>query len=199
MLPTTQPFAEASLGDIATCVGVFGGLVAFAVGLLQYSSAQAWKRAEFVAQEMAKFLSQAKVSTALLLLDYNHIRLNPDGSRAADGTGIHFDDQVCADALRSHKEFKDQGEKFGPDQMIAREAFDAFLTGLDMFGHYLKTGLVNAANLEPYLGYWVRNLQNPAWKTQLFHDRLQRFVRDYGYSGVQHLSDALTKLSRETK
>src|SRR5258706_15268057 len=98
--------ATFGLGDIPSWVGICAGFIAFCFGLYQYRQAQLWKRAEFLASEMAKVFSDRKVGTALLLLDYSRIKLRPDGTRAdKNETGFIFDDALCESALRNHQEF----------------------------------------------------------------------------------------------
>jgi hypothetical protein len=177
-------------GDIPTWVGLAGAIAALAVGLWQYRQAQLWKRSEFVAAEMAKFFAQPKVATALLLLDYSRIKLRPDGTRAnREDHGSILDDGVTERALRHHVECPEQTEAFGSEEMLAREAFDMLLTGLETFDHFVETHLVEVEDLKPYLAYWLRIMADPSsgWKDASFYARLHEFVKKYNYRGVQRL------------
>jgi len=173
--------------DAPTWIGVAAAVAAFVVGLWQYRTAQQWKRAEFVAAEMKAFFADAQVATALILIDYSEIKLDPSGRISK--TGRRFDDAMVISALAVHTKFAGEIEKFGEEEMQARLAFDALLTGLERFDHYVRAGLIEIDDLKVYLDYWIDKMGNPAkgWKAAAFYDALADFVNGYGYSGVAHL------------
>ena len=73
-------------GDVPTWLGVVGAVIVFILGRAEYRISQQWKRSECLAAEVDRFFAQPKVATALLLIDYSAIRLEPDGSRASHHT-----------------------------------------------------------------------------------------------------------------
>jgi hypothetical protein len=177
-------------GDLPTWVGVVGGLLGFAAGLLQYRQAQRWKRAEFAAAEVARFFATPKVQTALLLLDYSSIRLAPNGSRVASrNAGEVYNDNICIQSLQLHTEFKNETETLTFQEMVAREAFDAFLTGLEDMHQFIAAELLSPDDLRPYLSYWLGVMADPRsqWKPQIFYTMMHRFIKGYSYHGVEQL------------
>lgn len=194
--------AKSFWGDVPTWIGVVGTLLGIAIALCQYWRAQAWKRSEFVAGEMSKLFADSHVKTALLLLDYNRIRLNPvDGTRATtENEGKVFDDALCISALRIH-DAMETGVAFSREEMLIREAFDALLTQLENLDHFIVTGLVLPRNLRPYLAYWLNILGNPqsARKGKNFYDAMGLFITRYGYSGVTNLLKVVAEIELVAK
>ena len=136
-------------GDVPTWLGIVGGVIIFLLGRAEYRTSQQWKRSEFLAAEIDRFFAQPRVATALLLVDYSAIRLDPDGRRAGQpiaGTLV-VTDSVLTSALRIHTDFKNDTEEFGPEEMLAREAFDELLTGLERFAHHIQIGLIEIADV----------------------------------------------------
>jgi hypothetical protein len=177
-------------GDVPAWLGLIGAAFAFAVALDQYRTAQAWKRAEFVAAETKLFFEHPQVATALLLIDYSVIRLDKVGKRSVQGTV--FDDDLLIRALAVHTQFTDEIEKFNDAEMLARTAFDELLTGLERLDHYLQTNLISVGDLKVYLGYWVEKLGDPEsrWKKPEFYQALYGFIEAYRYQGVRHLFES---------
>ena len=178
-------------GDIPTWLGVVGAIVVFVIGRDEYRNAQKWKRSEFLAAEVDRFFAQPRVATALLLIDYSKIRLEPNGRRASQRTETSFilRDEVITSGLRIHTEFENETEEFTAPEMLAREAFDELLTGFERFDHHIRIGLIDPDDAKVYLGYWVEKLANPRsrWKPPEFYSALAHFVKAYEYVGVAHL------------
>jgi hypothetical protein len=181
-------------GDVPTWLGVVGGVVVFMLGRAEYRMSQQWKRSEFLAAEVDRFFAQPRVATALLLIDYSVIRLEPDGTRAKQNTAtsLVLSDPVMTSALRIHTEFENETEKFNPEEMLAREAFDELLTGFERFDHHIRVGLIEIDEVKVYLGYWVEKLVDPGskWKPTEFYTALAGFVSAYQYVGAARLFKA---------
>lgn len=73
--------------------------------------------------------------------------------------------------------------------MQVREAFDALLTWLERFNHYVESQLVSVADLAPYLRYWVDRIvkRDPEFHDEAFYTGLHNFILDYQYDGVRSL------------
>lgn len=175
----------------ATWIGVIGGVITLIKGLGEYRRAQQWKRSEFLASEVDRFFANPRVATALLLIDYSRIQLEPDGRRATASTPQTqtLDDLLMTSALRVHTQFKDEIESFSAPEMLAREAFDEVLTGFERFDHHIEIGLIEVADAKVYLGYWVEKFADPRskWKPPEFYAALATFVEEYEYRGAARL------------
>ncbi len=184
------------VGSVSDWVGLTGGALAFWFGYRQYVEAQAWKRAEFLAAEMKAFFSDANVARALIFIDYSKIRLDGAGQPSTEGTV--FDDGILIRSLAIHTEFEDGIERFSQEEMIARNAWDAFFSGLERFSHYVATGLISTKDLSPYLDYWITRVavEDPRWKPQQFFVSVHRFVDKYNYTGVKSLFNEVEAPSR---
>ena len=175
------------VGSVSDWIGLVGGATAFWFGYQQYVDAQAWKRAEFLAAEMKAFFADANVARALIFIDYSEIRLDAAGQPSRQGA--MFNDVILIRSLAIHTEFENGIESFSQEEMIARNAWDAFFSGLERFSHYVSTGLISTKDLSPYLEYWITKVAvvDPNWKPQPFFVAVHRFVDGYNYTGVRSL------------
>jgi hypothetical protein len=176
-----------TVGDWVSLLGLVAGTTAFGAGLLQYMKAQAWKRAEFVANAIKEFESKRATREVMLMLDWysREIELFPEDhdpkSRKAFVT-----DSMVAEALVPHTE---RPKGYSDVEAAIRDAFDEFLDGLERFQHFVESGLVLAADFRPYLWYWIEIMGNPANEMHpaFFRSRLWTYIAFYGYRGVQNL------------
>jgi len=178
-------------GDVPTWIGVIAGAITLIVGVREYLIAQRWKRSEFLAAEVDRFFANPGIQTALLLIDYSRIALEPDGRRTTVRTPVTqtFDDDLMTRALAVHTKFVDETEKFNAQEMLARMAFDEILTGFERFQNHIEGGLINASDVKVYLGYWVEKFVDPAskWKPVTFYTAVAEFVDAYQYRGAATL------------
>ncbi|WP_013334593.1 hypothetical protein [Gloeothece verrucosa] len=159
-------------------IGGIGGVIALLKGVEEYKREQRWKRLEFVANVFKEFESKAEVKNVFWMLDWNGAYLNFEG---IEGT-------VCADEPLLQKSFSKK-TSFEKDEAAIRNAFDVFLTGLDQFNTYIKTGLIANEDFKPYLKYWLKILTNSSEiknenrKSLLFYQNLwNNFIDKYEYS-----------------
>lgn len=189
----TESHATDWITALTALIGVPLALVTLGLGLRQRKEEQRWKRVEFVAAKIKEFFDQRPVQTAMWLLDYSRLWLMPDGTRPSAGIkageGLLIADPVMISSLCDHRTFADDTESFGPDEMVCREAFDAWLTGLETIEQHVQTGLIAVDDLRPYLEYWIDKMASPdsEWKDPEFYVALAKFIEAYGYSGVQRL------------
>lgn len=166
-------------GDWLVLLGVAGGLSSVVVGLIQYSKAQRWKRAEFVYQVIKEFESKRAVRNVMQILDYNRSRIGFE----VDKPPVKVTDDVVEKALRPHRE----GGEYNDIEKLIRDAFDEFLDGLERFETFVRSGLVSAEEFGPYLDYWVRIIGDPANDRKFpdLRDALWTFIKEYRFTGVQ--------------
>lgn len=175
---------------IVAVIGVVFGLITLRQGLAQRHTEQQWKRAEFVAKEIKELFSIPQVQTAMWLIDYSALFLNQDGTRRrSQGSAWRITDEVMISSLCDHRTFKDDTESFNDQEMLCREAFDAWLTGLETLYHYVETDLVSIDDLRPHLRYWIKKMcvPDPQWKDLAFYPALAKFIHSYEYEGVVKL------------
>lgn len=149
--------------------------MAFVAGYMKYSRGQAWKRAEFLAQEMKDLLSDPEAATALTMIDWavRKLRLySLDGTVTSESVVVTYDMQCRA--VRPHtfiddesaakdirREMAEDGyllRAFTREEAIIRDCYDRLLDRFDRLGSYVQTGLVTSGSLRPYIGYWIDDI-----------------------------------------
>ena len=166
---------------------VAGGIVAFIVGLWQYTRAQAWKRSEWVAQEMRQFFSDPDVRRALLMIDWGKRDITfMTNSVPSRPVTCEVSDAMIVKALQHHTARR---ERFGDEEQLIRDTFDHFLDGLERFASFRAAGLVSPNDLKPYLAYWFKNIRDAKDGTGQRQRlvQLRRYIESYGFRGVQKL------------
>lgn len=193
--------------DLIGITGVITGCIAFVVGILQYTRAQKWRRAEFAAKEFKEFISKPAIANAMLMLDWNS-RIYEIGKASYPGVGTDqdaknegvssnvIDDIVLANALVHHNqkyrcpspERRQPG--FTLPEIFVRDVFDAFFEGLQMFENFIASGLVRSTEFQPYLAYWIDiigNVRNQTTKPDWCRRNIWHYIDSYGYKSVQKL------------
>jgi hypothetical protein len=185
-------FAALPPPDQLKAVALVGVSIAFVVGLFQYRKSQRWKRAEWVAQEMQAFFSDPAVNSALRLLDWSTRRVDlfPDRQDPAQRFVVVRDDDL-AKALARHS---DRPEGFTDVEAALRDLFDHFLDRLERINSFVEARLVSLRDVRPYLDYWAEHVVcagvgRPKVARLV---QLQRYIRYYGYSGVEALFTQLS-------
>lgn len=164
-----------------------GAGLAFVIALSQYVKAQSWKRAEFVANEVRAFLSDADVLKVMTMLDWGSRGIEL-GERAEDGsprkTRVNY--ELLSSALMTRDE---HGGAFSEQEAAIRDCFDRFLEYMERFEAFIEAGLVRPRDFSPYLHYWTALLAGEYGKIRHREvlPKFWRFVDFYGYSGVRHL------------
>jgi hypothetical protein len=111
----------------------------------------------------------------------------------------------CSQALLPHTLVGDLGsdieattstqQRFTVAQVAIRDCYDAFLDGLERFSSYVVTGLIDRADLAPYLSYWIEDIhaatndpEDAAWCATLL-----TYIAFYRFTGVQSLFAAFDR------
>lgn len=182
-------------------VKLTGASVAFGVGLWQYRRAQAWKRMEFLAQQVEKFRADPMVKRVFLMLDWSErwidFGLDSDFSTFEIGEktlppeklpkaeGKHrITYKIVESALTPHQA---RSSGFTPVETAIRDHFDVFLDYLSHFETFIQAGLVKPKEIGPYLNYWTNAL---AGNDNIDRDMLcqfWRFVDFYRYRDARNL------------
>lgn len=192
--------------SIATVAGAIGSFIVFTIGVSSYLRTEKWKKAEFLAAEMKEFLSTPRVQKALLLIDWGSREIQLLEDRPLDESRIVVSRQIQTMALRPHillnrtgsdpeiftVDGTDSEEGFTQAEAAIRDCYDAFLDGLERFGSYVQTGVVELSSLRPYIGYWIDdiscatdNADDAAWCAALL-----TYITFYRFDSVLWLFDA---------
>lgn len=168
--------------------GGIGGFYLFLIGLKRYAKDQAWKRNEFVANEIKEFTSDKMVRNTMFMLDWGtrSIELFPDKT-AYEERFARVDRNTLKLALQYHGlRAKEQGkDRFTPIEVAIRDNFDHFLSYLERFEQFIEAGLITEKKLEPYLKYWISVI---AEKMEFdVRNTLYHYINQYGFTGTQTL------------
>lgn len=169
--------------DLEDWLGILGGaigLTTLGIGVYQYSQAEKWKRAEFVANKIDEFEADPAVQRVLTMLDWNARTLH-----YPNGQAIKVDDIVLCNALAipaGHAHFSDA-------EALVRDDFSEFLDWLERFETFIQAGLVKVQEFQPYLDYWLNILGNPhsGRKAIAFYTALSEFLNTYSYARTRQL------------
>jgi hypothetical protein len=176
--------------DWIALFGVISGIIIFSVGLVQYSSAQQWKRAEFVANEIKEFRSQLGIRNAMAMLDWSErpMELFPE-RQEAEARHILFTDALLKSALTIDTLY--EGPRYTDEEIRIRDDFDEFFVYLGKFEQFIQAGLVNSKDFRPYLYYWIKRIgeADSGWKKPEVIKTIWIYIDYYNFQAVQSLFD----------
>lgn len=173
----------------------FGGLIAFVVGLNQYRRAQLWKRKEFIGSELRAFLADPTVRNVLLMIDWSARPIPFDPAAPRESWPLVTREGQIA-ALQPHtlpapdlSATNGRVRRYTEVEAQIRDAYDAFLDGLERLDSFAESGLFERNELLPYLCYWLQNVTRNDGPTEDRRWRLTFFayVQFYRFPGVQRL------------
>jgi hypothetical protein len=168
-------------------IKIAGATLAFWIGLRQYRKNEAWKRLEFVADEMKTFYDDPAVKAAMTMLDWRKKKLALFKFRNENDLGqVTVDYKLVASALGVDPELH-----YTKEQSAIRETFERFLEFLARFEGFLAAGVIEVGDLEPYLDYWMklisgRDAHSPEVTAEVLPS-LWKFIDYYGYRDVRRL------------
>ena len=148
---------------------------------------------------MKALFSDPQVRNALLMIDWGARRINlelDDDLPTTHWPAVDRAMQIAA--LRPHT-LSSIGEgvvtddaiqlgkgRFTPSEVAIRDAYDAFLDGLERFADYVSVGIVEVEDLEPYLRYWIRDVvsTNGSQDDMRWSLALLAYIDFYGFDGT---------------
>jgi len=190
-------------------LGFGGAIAAFIFAFVQYKRSEQWKRAELIAREVKEFESDPVVQNALLMIDWGTRRINLFLSSDSKSTEfVKITREVQWKALLPHpikqkyleyraSDLSDDKSKDKDIQVATftvleakiRDTYDVYLTKLDRFSNFIKSGLISYEELGPFISYWVdamtKNEQpedDATWRCTLL-----TYINYYDYTGVKDL------------
>jgi hypothetical protein len=194
-------------------LGFGGAIAAFLFAFVQYRRSEQWKRAEFIANEVKDFESDPVVQNALLMIDWGNRRINLFLNSDLTGAGFaKITREVQWRALLPHPikqkylEYRttedldseknvEQKSTFTFVEAKIRDTYDVYLTRLDRFASFIKSGLISSEELGPFINYWVDAMTK---NEQPDHDATWRctlltYINYYDYTGVKYLLECYGK------
>jgi hypothetical protein len=188
---------------------LLGAAIAFVIGLLQYSRAQQWKRAEFLANEMKDLFGNVGCVNALTMIDWASREIPLAAVRdLANRTTIAITYREQSEALRPHtlepaptdststtSKAETTGKsspsidgegKFSPNEVLIRDCYDALLDRFDRLGSYVSRSLISPEDLRTYIGYYVTVITEAANNPDegIWGVSLLTYVIFYHFDGV---------------
>jgi hypothetical protein len=143
--------------ELLAKLGVLAAAGVFVIGLIQFQIGQTWKREEFLSDMVNDFGRRLSVENAKKMIEL--LMFYPQG-RLID---LSLNDEkpemkkVCVADIEKALDPK-QTNSLTDEEMRIRECFDAFLSRLERFEHYIETQLVTEESVRIYLGYWINTL-----------------------------------------
>ena len=68
-----------------------------------------------------------------------------------------------------------------------RDCFDAFLSYMETFDHYVDQDLITMDALRSHVGYWIDLLGPDGTLDARYKTRLLNYARNYGMNGIESL------------
>lgn len=161
---------------IAIAAAVFGIVIAIK-GLAEFRNSIAerrrelrWKKASTAKQLIDEIRANGLAAAALKMLDWDGADfVKPDGTRSQP---IHASERRKQLRVKDAY-FSDDDE---PDAIFVRDCFDRLMEDVSLIENYIKIGLIDFADVEPFFRYYA----------ELAAEREERaclapFARQYGY------------------
>jgi hypothetical protein len=154
--------------------------------LYKYGQDQKWKQQQFATALFRNFAEKSSTKKAMMMLDWTRrIELFPEKSGDERLERVGAEDVVGALRVESMRQFT-------PKEVRIRDIFDEFLGDLSEFDHHIKSGLIKAGQISPYLQYWAKLMtghghrkRDDLWKG------LNGFIDGYDYRAVKDLFAAM--------
>jgi hypothetical protein len=124
-----------------------------------------WKKAQLAREVLERLFTNKRFHDALIMLDWTGREFEIAPGRSEE---IHWED--LPNALRAW----DDSISFDEKEVYIRDCFDELFDGLNLLEHYLRTGLLDFADVEFPMAYHVTKLRERS-------DAAKVYLRHYGY------------------
>jgi predicted lipase len=210
----SPPRSSSSLSAIlrpewVMAVSAFIMALAALSAVAQYYEQQRWKRIEFIRSIIKDFENNPAIANVLSIIDFEEFREFPLTLPGREDC-IFFEpkDYRLRNALQPHSAaiqrkrdvevLKEMGDRDRYKQELKeylievtlRDWFDEFLGGLASFEYYIKSKLITADELRPYILYWIRLIGDREYRREGasgFYEQLFTYIHVADYSDVQKL------------
>lgn len=175
-----------SITEIIALFGLVGSFLTLLVGVWQYSKAQSWKRAEFVANEVKEMMKDRQVKNALVMLDWTarKVEFFPNAETPDARFSTITDDTLCG-AFAKHVD----KPRFTREEVAIRDTFDVFFDDLERFECFIESKLVKPKDFRPYLIYWIKAIagEGAVERRREMIRAMWSYIDFYDFSGIQDL------------
>lgn len=175
---------EDLLKTLTPIISTIIALAVFIKGLIEYTKAQKWKKAEFVANQVKEFNSDANVRMAKLMLDWENREINlfPEKEPVIVTEGL----LLGALTPESYKLQGGQLVGFTEEEAKIRDIFDDFFDKIGVFNQYIEADLIRFSDIKPYIIYWLQvlNGQNENYRSEELVIQISKYLKRYGYQDV---------------
>lgn len=190
--PTSKKLDQVvDLIDLLSKLGIAVTIGLFVIGLYQYRQAQKWEREKFLAAAVKEFMEVKSAKNARQMLD--SLALYQDGrwielfpqAETLKERKVFVSNQEIYNALTTtpHKDL----EKNDDRAVTIRDSFDAFLSYMTTFAHYIEQDLITEDALSAHLGYWIELLGPKGKLSAKYKNRIFKYAREYGLDDIEDL------------
>jgi len=177
--------------DLLSKLGIGVTVILIMVGLQQYGKSQTWEREKFLAGAIKEFVELKAVKNAMKMMDSltlyqdgRQIEFNPEAPNIADRKTFVPNEKIF-DSLTTAPH-----DELARDDELAfsiRDCFDAFLSYMETFDHYVDQDLITMDALRSHVGYWIDLLGPDGTLDARYKTRLLNYARNYGMNGIESL------------
>jgi hypothetical protein len=158
-------------------------LVPAFIALRQYLRAQAWKRLEFVAQEVERFHTSPAVGRVLIMLNWEGGTIDLGWRESASQSATVTHDLVIR-ALQLPNRIP---SKRTEQEALIRYQFEQFIEYLVHFETVIEAGLVKPGDLGPYIENLTSDLSGNGHVQRTLLKAFWTFVDSYGHEKARRL------------
>lgn len=189
-------------------IAITAGAIALSFGVHRYNRNEQWYRIEFLRKTVKEFEQDPEIWKALKILDFEEYRdyeINQNGEKIV----FQVNNELLCKALESHETRKHEQKKLDKQKRDGtlddetfknyqieteiRDWFNKMLNGLEHFGYFVEARMFTAAEIRPWMIYWIRLIADRAYKrpdASKFYDQLYTYIHEYGFSGVIRLFES---------
>ncbi len=169
-------------------VGVLLTLSTLLKGIIEYTKAQKWKKAEFLAKEIKEFYADVEIQKALKMIDWDYCKIRVTGEDAGKVEIISIKPKKLILALRHHS----KDGHFSQDEVQIRHIMDHLFFKLSLFQNYVDTSVVKKVDVKRYLNYYVKIIADKQSdrRDDDFREAIYTFLVSYGYKDVLRLFES---------
>lgn len=191
-VPTSKKLDQVvDLIDFLSKLGIAVTIGLFVIGLYQYRQAQKWEREKFLAAAVKEFMEVKSAKNARQMLDSlalyqdgRWIELFPQAETLKERKVFVSNEEIYkALTTTPHKDLERNDDR----AVTIRDSFDAFLSYMTTFAHYIEQDLITEDALSAHLGYWIELLGPKGKLSAKYKSRIFRYAREYGLDDIEDL------------